>query len=288
MSPTAGGIVGGGVGEALVADEDIGTFGDILKGTSLEPYALTMMDREDKEGRSDAYRKLKNRLKFGTEGALFNVALIGAGKGIKKMSKESGVTEFSKNAIKRGWEKWGPDGGLKPSSTADKVSWEELQAKNQIVKATTRASEDLVNKVDGAMNSIKDDVYDLEILPDLKLRSTSPKNFNETSGKEAIKRNIQEALSPTGISNLENMLKPEAKKRAIEELKLVKQFDNLEKSYLTSVAERNPEIFRKALQNVRSAYVKNSRREASRKALEQRIKLSGGINSRPGLSIKRW
>ena len=287
MSPTAGGIVGGGVGEALVADEDIGTFGDILKGTSLEPYALTMMDREDKEGRSDAYRKLKNRLKFGTEGALFNVALIGAGKGIKKMSKESGVTEFSKNAIKRGWEKWGPDGGLKPSSTADKVSWEELQARNQIVKSTARASKELGDKVDGAMDSIKDNIYDLEILPDLKLRSTSPKNFNETSGKEAIKRNIQEALSPTGISNLENMLKPEAKKRAIEELKLVKQFDNLEKSYLTSVAERNPEIFRKALQNVRSAYVKNSRREASRKALEQRIKLSGGINSRPGLSIKR-
>ena len=45
------------------------------------------------------------------------------------------------------------------------------------------------------MDSIKDIFMMLEILPDLKLRSTSPKNFNETSGKEAIKRNIQEALS---------------------------------------------------------------------------------------------
>jgi len=40
----AGAVVGGGVGEALVADEDIGTFADMLRGTSLEPYALTMMD----------------------------------------------------------------------------------------------------------------------------------------------------------------------------------------------------------------------------------------------------
>ena len=287
MSPTAGGLVGGGIGEAIVADEDIGTFGDILKGTSLEPYAITMMDREDKEGRSDAYRKLKNRLKFGTEGALFNLALIGAGSGVKQLGAKSGITEYSKSAIKRGWEKWGPEGGFSPSSTADRVAWEELQFKNQIVKSTTRASENLVDKVDSAMNSIKEDVYDLEILPDLKLRSTSPKGFNETSGKEAIKRNLQEALSPTGISNLENMLKPEAKKRAVQELKLVKQFDNLELAYLSSVEQRNPEIFRKALQKVRSSYVAAERREATRTALEQRIKLSGGIDSRPGIQIKR-
>ena len=40
IGPKSGGIVGGGVGEAIVADEDIGTFADIAKGTSLEPYAI--------------------------------------------------------------------------------------------------------------------------------------------------------------------------------------------------------------------------------------------------------
>ena len=78
------GVVGGGVGEMVVADEDIGTLADMLQGTSLEGAALTMMDRETKEGREDAYRKLMNRVKFGTEGALFNLGIIGAGKGIKK------------------------------------------------------------------------------------------------------------------------------------------------------------------------------------------------------------
>ena len=51
-----GGIAGGGVGEALVADQDIGTFADMAKGTSLEPLAITMMDRDESlEGRADAY-----------------------------------------------------------------------------------------------------------------------------------------------------------------------------------------------------------------------------------------
>ena len=85
-----GGIVGGGVGEALVADQDIGTFADMARGTSLEPFAVTMMDRDETlEGRADAFRKLKNRIKFGTEGALFSLALVGAGSGLKKMRTPS-------------------------------------------------------------------------------------------------------------------------------------------------------------------------------------------------------
>ena len=56
MTPTTGGVIGGGVGEALVADEDIGTFADMARGTSLEPFAVTMMDTEEKEGRAEAFR----------------------------------------------------------------------------------------------------------------------------------------------------------------------------------------------------------------------------------------
>ena len=87
----SGAIVGGGIGEAVVADEDIGTFADMVKGTSLEPYAITMMDKSvDKEGRDEAGRRLLNRIKFGTEGALFNAAIAGIGKGITKLQKPTG------------------------------------------------------------------------------------------------------------------------------------------------------------------------------------------------------
>ena len=107
MGPMTGGLIGGGVGEAIVTDEDIGTFADITKGTALEPYALTMLDREDKEGRADAYRRLKNRLKFGTEGALFNLGLIGAGKGVQKIRKpiEEGVPEYVKTPVGKFFQK---------------------------------------------------------------------------------------------------------------------------------------------------------------------------------------
>ena len=83
----SGGIVGAGIGSALVSDQEIGTFADMLRGTSLEPYAITMMDIEDKEGRQEAYRKLLNRVKFGTENALFNTAMVGLGKGIQALRR---------------------------------------------------------------------------------------------------------------------------------------------------------------------------------------------------------
>ena len=102
-----GGLVGSGIGEAVVADEDIGTFADMAEGTSLEPLALTMMDKnQDLRGREDAYRRLKNRLKFGTEGALFNLALVGAGRGIQKLRRrgayegmDEGLDEYGKTMI---------------------------------------------------------------------------------------------------------------------------------------------------------------------------------------------
>ena len=111
-----GGIAGGGIGEALVADQDIGTFADMAMGTSLEPLAITMMDRDESlEGRADAYRKLKNRLKFGTEGALFSLALVGAGSGIKKLRTPStyGVQEYAETELGRFLQRFGIT-GLKP------------------------------------------------------------------------------------------------------------------------------------------------------------------------------
>ena len=91
IGPKTGAIVGGGIGEAFVADEDIGTFADMARGTSLEPFAFTMMDKStDKEGRREAGRRLLNRLKFGTEGIFFNAAISGIGTGIGKLQKPTG------------------------------------------------------------------------------------------------------------------------------------------------------------------------------------------------------
>ena len=87
----SGAIIGGGIGEGFVADEDIGTFADMVRGTSLEPFAITMMDKDtSKEGREEAGRRLLNRIKFATEGALFNAAIFGLGKGVSTLQKPTG------------------------------------------------------------------------------------------------------------------------------------------------------------------------------------------------------
>ena len=69
-----GGALGGGVGEAtFVGDvEKIGTFGDLIGGP-------TEVDRETDDPLTD----LLNRVKFGTEGALFTGLIGGTGKVIK-------------------------------------------------------------------------------------------------------------------------------------------------------------------------------------------------------------
>ena len=72
-----GGALGGGVGEAtFVGDvEQIGTFGDLIGGP-------TKIDRESDNPMQD----LLNRVKFGTEGALFTGLIGGTGKVIKKLT----------------------------------------------------------------------------------------------------------------------------------------------------------------------------------------------------------
>ena len=136
MGKTTGGVIGGGVGEAIVADEDIGTLADIAKGTSLEPYAITMMDKStDKEGRDEAFRRLKNRLKFGTEGALFNLGIIGAGRGIQKIRKvdPKGIDEYAPGFVKRAVQKVRL--GLSPQGGGSRFTLETLKGSEDTIRA---------------------------------------------------------------------------------------------------------------------------------------------------------
>jgi hypothetical protein len=177
MSPTTGGIVGGGIGEALVADEDIGTFADLVRGTSLEPYAVTMLDREDKEGRADAFRKLKNRLKFGSEGALFNLALIGAGKGIQKLRgvDVEPLDQFAKTSIGQDVQRYGPEYGLRPEGFLEKSTFEVKQFFNKLKDSTNFAASSSVKELDTAMKNVGDEVIDKFLEPKFSLKTTEKK-----------------------------------------------------------------------------------------------------------------
>jgi len=87
-----GGAIGGGVGEAtFVGDvEQIGTFGDLIGGP-------TEIDRES----DDPLQDLLNRVKFGTEGALFTGVIAGTGKVIKKLTNRNKNITDSNDKIDR-------------------------------------------------------------------------------------------------------------------------------------------------------------------------------------------
>ena len=87
-----GGAIGGGVGEAtFVGDvEKIGTFGDLIGGP-------TEIDRETDDPLTD----LLNRVKFGTEGALFTGVIAGTGKVIKKLTNRNKNITDSNDKIDR-------------------------------------------------------------------------------------------------------------------------------------------------------------------------------------------
>ena len=87
-----GGALGGGIGEAtFVGDvEKIGTFGDLIGGP-------TEVDRETDDPLTD----LLNRVKFGTEGALFTGLIGGTGKVIKKLTNRNKNITDSNDKIDR-------------------------------------------------------------------------------------------------------------------------------------------------------------------------------------------
>jgi len=190
MGPTSGAIVGSGIGEAIVADEDIGTFADIARGTSLEPFAITMMDKETKEGRSEAFRRLKNRLKFGTEGALFNLALVGAGKGIQQLRKpvETGLLEYAENPLKRKLQKYGLF-GLKPEGTGTKYTFEARRFGLDQIRATEFAASKSVQELDSSIKELGDVVKTQYY--------TAPKGLKETvSSQEKFLTDLYDVLRP--------------------------------------------------------------------------------------------
>ena len=222
MGPMSGGVVGGALGEAVVADEDIGTLADIAKGTSFEPYALTMLDRDQtKEGREDAYRRLKNRLKFGTEGALFNLALLGAGKGVQKLRKpsETGVKEYADSTLGRALQKIRL--GLSPQRGGTRQTLELSQTASGNIGALEFGAGKAVKQFEEALGGVFKPLqnYFMKLNEGLSPQFVGPKAPIPTEEKMMAK--IFKILTPDGKTP--SLLKTEAKERAIRQARVISE-----------------------------------------------------------------
>ena len=92
-----GGATAGGLAEGVfVGDvEEAGTFGDLFGGP-------TELDRDDEY---DPERELINRVKFGTEGALFTGLIGGVGSTLKALSTRGKDMRFSNSKLDRFYDK---------------------------------------------------------------------------------------------------------------------------------------------------------------------------------------
>ena len=95
-----GGATAGGVAEGVfVGDvEEAGTFGDLLGGP-------TELERGEDDADYDPNRELINRVKFGTEGALFTGVIGGVGSVLKGLAKRGKDMRFSNSKLDRFYDK---------------------------------------------------------------------------------------------------------------------------------------------------------------------------------------
>jgi hypothetical protein len=87
------GALGGGVAEGVFVGDvkDVGSFGDLLGGPT----------RIDRSADPDAAAEILNRVKFGTEGALFTGILGGTGKVIKKLANRNKQLDVANSKMDR-------------------------------------------------------------------------------------------------------------------------------------------------------------------------------------------
>tara|TARA_R100001460_G_scaffold91047_2_gene132795 strand:+ start:2491 stop:6405 length:3915 start_codon:yes stop_codon:yes gene_type:complete len=147
------GTLGSGVAEGVfVADvESIGTFGDLVGGP-------TELDRSNDE---DVTRDLVNRVKFGTEGALFSGLIGGVGATIKAIANRSKKLEASDDAIDKILEKVGGSlraRGFKPP-TFFKLERETIGKRSADVNRAQNVARETNKIIDGLFPTFKS-IYD--------------------------------------------------------------------------------------------------------------------------------
>ena len=270
-----GGVMGGGVGEMVGASEDIGTFADMARGTSLEPYAITMMDTSvDKEGREDAFRRLKNRLKFGTEGALFNLALIGAGRGIQKLrnpAEGKALDEYSSNRLKR-WSQEYLEFGLTARGTGTVGILESKGSAKGFQKAIQREADRLVGELDLSMSDLGKSVWDDYF--------TARKGLKETrTGQELFMKDLLETMSPVS-TKADRLLKKGIVDQRLKDLTPVLEYKAVQKELIELATQTGGKMsddeLKAALNTIRDKF------QALKRAHPE-IKAGPGVKAKPGI-----
>ena len=142
------GVAGGAAGEAFVADvEDIGTFGDLFEAgpTQLE-------ETPDEGGSEDAFKKLMNRTKFGSESLLITPFVYGTGKAIKAAATRGKRIEFSNSKLDQFFNK--TFSALRARGAKPQQIFEAKMAEKGATMADTNRAMELVKNIDRQVDTM--------------------------------------------------------------------------------------------------------------------------------------
>ena len=211
-------IVGGAAGETMVADiEDIGTWGDVFEAGPTE------LDRDvEPDAKSDAARKLLNRVKFGTESVFTTPFVYGAFKGAGLLAQSGKQLAYSNKKIERALDtvaSWFRPRGAKPQEIflAKRLEQGRLMADTNFAMENVKRIDKEVNKmfpeVRSFMNKSAEDerglflkeLNDLLFEGDLK-KAIPDKAYNQFVKKAKTKGASEESLDVM-IGSINNVRK---------------------------------------------------------------------------------
>jgi len=142
------GVTGGAVGEAFVADvEDIGTFGDMF-----EAGPTQLDETTDEGGRDDAFKKIMNRTKFGSESLFITPFVYGTGKAIKAAATRGKRIEFSDSKLDQFFNKI--FSSLRARGAKPQQIFEAKMAEKGATMADTNRAMELVKNIDRQVDKI--------------------------------------------------------------------------------------------------------------------------------------
>ena len=203
------GVAGGAAGEAFVADvEDIGSFGDLFESgpTQLE-------ETTDEGGSEDAFKKLMNRTKFGSESLLITPFVYGAGKAIKAAATRGKRIEFSNSKLDQFFNK--TFSALRARGAKPQEIFEAKMAEKGATMADTNRAMELVKNIDRQVDTMFPMFKSLFDKSGTKRKADIYKQLNDV----LFSGNIGQRVSDDAAETITKVLKDNgAKGNAINEL----------------------------------------------------------------------
>ena len=207
------GAIGGGIAEGVfVGDaEKIGTFGDLLGGP-------TKIDRSDTD--PDATREILNRIKFGTEGALFTGILSGTGTVIKKITNRNRGLDTANSELDRWIDKVASKFRARSGKTQEffDIERQSIGAQAADANAARNISKDLETDIDKLFPPIRTMLNKQPLTKDRDIFLTEV-NDALVSGTPTLTREGEKRVLNAEGKKLFSAASPEAEDLIIQRMK---------------------------------------------------------------------